>query len=78
MSTTATATEWVTLAMQALCLVTLGWMLVDPPARQVMLAVPHTVYGLPACPTEDSGLPGGCVFDGGDRGTWVIYTPGRA
>lgn len=49
-----------------------------PWPRPVMLAVPHSVYGLPACPTEDSGLPGGCVFDGGDRGTWIIYTPGRA
>jgi hypothetical protein len=68
--------EWITLGVQVLCLATLGWITVNQGAGAVMLAVPHSVYGLPPCPTEDHGLPGGCTWQG-EEDTFVIYTPGR-
>jgi hypothetical protein len=67
--------EWITLAVQAVCLATLGWILIDPPAAQVTLAQGMAGYGHPACPTEDATAPAGCVWRGSEA-TWLVY-PGR-
>lgn len=70
--------EWITLGIQALMLVTLAWVALNPGTGPVMLAVGQAGYGLPGCETPDAAMIGGCRWVGpGEQGTWINYATGR-
>jgi hypothetical protein len=71
-SNTAYRTFWATWLVLLFVAWVEGWHYPNP----VTLSAGMAGYGVPACPTEDSTLPGGCRWVGTEA-TWVVYPSGN-